>query len=131
MDEIRALCGEMRSEELALLAQREASTHRHGRVAEGVTILGSGFALLLLCAATLVNRRERAQRRAAEGALQRSHDELEVRVQQRTLQLTCANRSLRMLRECNQSLVRVEEETTLLDEICRAIVGIGGRSTGT
>ncbi len=126
MDEIRALCGEMRSEELALLGQREASAHRHGRAAEGVTALGSGFALLLLCAATVVNRRERGQRPAAEDALQRAHDEREVRVQQRTLQRTRANRSLRMLRECNQSLVRVEEETTLLDEICRAIVGIGG-----
>ncbi len=130
MDEIRRLCGEMRAQEMALLAERDAATHRHGRAAELVTILGSVLGLLLVAGATIINRLENAQRKAAEAALQRAHDELEVRVQERTIQLTRANRSLRMLRECNQVLVRVTEETALLDQICRVIVGVGGYQLG-
>jgi len=44
---------------------------------------------------------------------------LEARVRERTL-------SLRMLSECNQALVRAADETSLLDDICRLIVEIGG-----
>ena len=44
---------------------------------------------------------------------------LERQVQQRT-------RLLRMLSECNQSLVRATDETELLDGICRSLVAHGG-----
>ncbi len=126
MDGMRRLCREMSAEELALLTERNAAVARNGRVAELVAILGSALALLLIAGATAVNRRERSQRRAAEDALRRAHDELEVHVQERTAQLTQANRSLRMLRECNQVLVRVVDEASLLDQICRIVVGVGG-----
>jgi PAS domain S-box-containing protein len=36
------------------------------------------------------------------------------------------NRALRMLSECNQTLIRAEEETQFLEDICRIIVEIGG-----
>ncbi len=126
MDEIRKLCREMSAEELALLSQRNAAVTRNRRIAELVAILGSALALLLITGAVAVNRREKAQRRAAEDALRRAHDELEMHVQERTAQLTQANRSLRMLRECNKILVRVVDEATLLDQICRIVVGVGG-----
>ncbi|MBI2314030.1 MAG: PAS domain S-box protein [Betaproteobacteria bacterium] len=36
------------------------------------------------------------------------------------------NRTLRMLTECNQVLIRATQETELLDNICREIVDVGG-----
>lgn len=41
-------------------------------------------------------------------------------------QLTRSNRTLRMLSICNEALVRAEDESTLLDAICRHIVELGG-----
>ena len=41
-------------------------------------------------------------------------------------QIRQINRSLRTLSECNQSLVRAGDETTLLQDICRIIVKFGG-----
>jgi PAS domain S-box-containing protein len=49
-----------------------------------------------------------SERRLAEDALHRS------------------NRALRMLSECNEALVRAEEEGKLLNQTCRAIVDTGG-----
>ncbi len=126
MNELRRVHGEMRMEELALLAQRDAAVNRKARLAELATVLGSVLALLLIGSATIINYREKASRRAAEDALRQAHGELETRVQERTAELTQANRVLRMIRECNQLLVRVEDEAKLLDEICRVIVRIGG-----
>ncbi|TNF28382.1 MAG: PAS domain S-box protein [Deltaproteobacteria bacterium] len=37
-----------------------------------------------------------------------------------------ANRSLRMLSDSNQALVRLHDEPTLFDEICRVVVEVGG-----
>lgn len=41
-------------------------------------------------------------------------------------QLRQVNRSLRTLSECNQALVRVTDEATLLHDICRIVVEFGG-----
>lgn len=41
-------------------------------------------------------------------------------------ELTRSNRSLWVLSECNEALIRASEETGLLDEICRIVVAIGG-----
>jgi methyl-accepting chemotaxis protein len=53
MNDIRRVCREMTTEELGLLAQREAAVHRHGRAAQFVTVLGSALALLLVGGAIL------------------------------------------------------------------------------
>ncbi len=126
MSQIRGLCEQMRAEELAVLTRRRAATERYGRAAKILTILGSSLALLLVLAASLMNRRERLQRERAERALQAAHDALEMHVEERTAQLTRSCRALRMIRTCNQILVRADEEPALLDQICRVIVEIGG-----
>lgn len=42
------------------------------------------------------------------------------------LALSRANRALRVLRACNEVLVRTTEEKRLLDEVCRILVELGG-----
>jgi signal transduction histidine kinase len=88
---------------------------------------------------------ERQQR--DEAALIRARDELDGKVQARTVALTTANESLtvqiaertraewelqrlnrawRVRSACNQALNRCNEEMDLLDQVCRAVVSEGG-----
>jgi DNA-binding response OmpR family regulator len=81
-----------------------------------------------------------------EEALQKAHCEMEVRVAERTAELAQANaslrvevaerkraeeelrkvnRTLRMLSDCNQTVVRARDERALLQDIFRIIVEIG------
>ena len=55
------------------------------------------------------------QRKRAEQALRRANTELER-----------ANRTLKVVSECNQTLIHAEEETAFLHEVCRIIVEVGG-----
>ena len=61
-----------------------------------------------------------------EAACGQTHDELERRVAERTAELRRANRTLRMISQCNQALVRAINEAGLLDAICRIAVEQGG-----
>jgi PAS domain S-box-containing protein len=86
-------------------------------------------------------------RKQIEGELQRARADLEMKVSQRTAelemsvtalqtevrnreqaqeQLRQANRILRMVSECNQALVRAEDERGLIGEICRIVLELGG-----
>ncbi len=69
---------------------------------------------------------EITERRRAEDGLQKAHDELEQRVQERTSDLAKANRMLNILSECSVALMKATEETALLNEICRIIIDLGG-----
>jgi PAS domain S-box-containing protein len=62
--------------------------------------------------------------RIAERALWQWDQVIERRSVQESLRKV--NRTLRLLSECNQTLIRATEETSLLKEICRLIVEEGG-----
>jgi PAS domain S-box-containing protein len=55
-----------------------------------------------------------------------SFDSMAVAIQQREGQLEHANRILKTLSECNQALVRSQDEPSLLAAVCRSIVTFGG-----
>ncbi len=59
-------------------------------------------------------------------ALNRLSEELEKRVVERTAELNKTNRVLMTLSECNQALVRIEDEKILTEKICRIITEFGG-----
>ncbi|MCJ7658454.1 MAG: GAF domain-containing protein, partial [Anaerolineales bacterium] len=52
-----------------------------------------------------------------------AHD---AEIQQANLSLRRANRALSVLSDCNQALIRTENEPDFLDEICRIICQVGG-----
>jgi nitrate/nitrite-specific signal transduction histidine kinase len=54
-----------------------------------------------------------------------SNETLERRVDDQTAELRRTNQILRMVSDCNQTLVRISEECQLIQEICRVIVDIG------
>ncbi len=59
-------------------------------------------------------------------SLKKLSRELETRVEERTTELTKANRVLKTLSECNQALVRIEDEDVLIKKLCRIITEYGG-----
>ncbi|MFH0730331.1 MAG: GAF domain-containing protein [Pseudomonadota bacterium] len=110
-----------------------------------VLLTSSGFFILLRFNNKL--RLEVAQRRQAEEELVGARNELELRINERTAELTAANeqlsienterkraeealhrlnRELRAISNCNQVLVRAENEQTLLNDICRIICDEAG-----
>ena len=62
----------------------------------------------------------------AEKALRNSQDTLEEKVRERTAALDRLNRELRAISNCNQVLVRAEDEQTLLNDICRIVCDQAG-----
>ncbi|MDO8206815.1 MAG: ATP-binding protein [Gallionella sp.] len=88
-----------------------------------------------------------AERRESEAMLRRARDELEVRVEQRTADLSDANEQLRLeitertaahakiqrltqlyvaLSQCNQAIVRCTNQDDLFPQVCRDAVQFGG-----
>jgi PAS domain S-box-containing protein len=65
-------------------------------------------------------------RRKMEQALQEAHNQLEQRVEERTAALTRTNRLLRLLSECNQALVTLDDEQELDRAICQIMCEQGG-----
>jgi PAS domain S-box-containing protein len=61
------------------------------------------------------------ERKQAQAALQAAHDALEQKVRERTQELSGVNRTLRMISDCNQVLVRAASEEELVREICQII----------
>ena len=65
-------------------------------------------------------------RKAAEVQLQKAHDELERKVQERTADLQRLNRTLQMTGACTQAVVHQADEEQLTTSICRIISDPGG-----
>lgn len=72
--------------------------------------------------------REVEARRAAQVALEQANSVLEDRVAERTAEIERTNRALRVLSQCNRTLLREREVPKLLEAICQLIVGPGGYS---
>jgi PAS domain S-box-containing protein len=58
--------------------------------------------------------------------LRKAHAELEIRVRERTAELSRSQRALRTISDCNQILVRATTEPALLRDICGVIISSGG-----
>ncbi|WP_024302143.1 EAL domain-containing protein [Pseudogulbenkiania sp. MAI-1] len=119
--------------------------------ASTATAIGSGLAALLLgtLVAALISRNiNHSVRRCMDFAVRIGRGDLSMRLPpdggheftvlshalndmadalwKNQAAVTRLNRTLRVLSECNKALVRADEESTLLDDICRHIVDIGG-----
>jgi PAS domain S-box-containing protein len=66
------------------------------------------------------------ERVQVEAALRESRDSLERKVEERTSELVLLNRTLRMISECNQILVRATDERRLMGDICDVVHQMGG-----
>jgi PAS domain S-box-containing protein len=72
-----------------------------------------------------INRDVTDQKRVQRG-LRRARDQLEAKVEKRTLELRNANRILRLVSKCDQALVQVSDERELTSLICQIIQDEGG-----
>jgi len=114
---------------------------KHGRYqGEGRIVRSDGTVLLaeMFAAANIRPSRHLAvlrditDQRRAEEALETAHNQLEQKVQERTAELTRAeaglrrsNQILEMFSDCNEVIVRIDDEQELMEEICRVIVEVG------
>ncbi len=76
--------------------------------------------------ANLAMHTDITERKQAELALQQAHAALEGKVRERTAELSRLNRTLTMISDCDQALVRSATEEELVGEICRVIQERGG-----
>ncbi len=83
---------------------------------EGTEIIGAGN----------LNYRVGTPAKDEIGQLSRAFDEMTGKRKKAEEELQRVNRALRTLSECNQVLVRTADEKSLLHEICRVIVEVGG-----
>jgi PAS domain S-box-containing protein len=64
--------------------------------------------------------------RESEARFKRLNSDLEQKVRERTADLEVANRTLRMISQCNEALLRATSESELVREVCRIIHATGG-----
>jgi signal transduction histidine kinase len=94
MDAIRWAAGGMTAEENRLLRLRGVRAKAGGRAALWTLSLANLLLLALVAAVAYLTYRDLRQRRRAEEALRAAHDELEVRVDQRTAELAATTERL-------------------------------------
>jgi PAS domain S-box-containing protein len=94
-DRIRGIVAEMEGAEQALLIARESLAQRSTTLARIEILGGSALAVVIVGAALLMIGQAFKASRSAEAALQGSRDELEIRVKERTSDLSAASEKLR------------------------------------
>ncbi len=70
--------------------------------------------------------RDITDRKQAQDQLKSAYAQLDQKVRERTEELRRANTTLRMLWECNETLMRVTDEEEFMRQVCRIIVEEGG-----
>ena len=93
-DAIRGIVDEMASGEGALLTEKQARTDQSSGSAMRVIFAGSALTLGVVLAALVLIRRDFAGARRAQAALREANATLELRVKQRTAELTLTNQHL-------------------------------------
>ena len=96
MDGVLQVIARIEGVEYRLLADREQAAKASATTARRVVIFGSAFAFLLVGVALFLILRELEERNRAQAELRRAHDLLEIRVQERTLELATANQGLQV-----------------------------------
>lgn len=125
LESLRTSIREMKDAEQNLLRQREDHTAAAAFRMKTLIVFGGLVALALMIIAMVRIQRELTARRRAEEALQRSHDELEMRVRARTADLADVNEQLRAkIHEHARAEEHVRNQLarlSLLEQITRAI----------
>ncbi|MDE3042187.1 MAG: CHASE3 domain-containing protein [Nitrospirota bacterium] len=106
MDSIRALIEDMQTLEKVRLIARDRHADQKGKNAVLYFTVGVMMEITILIWIAWQIRREIAERQQAQDALRRTHDELELRVQERTKALVESNERLR---ELSHRLMNVQE----------------------
>jgi len=106
MDTIRALIEDMQTLEKTRLAARDRHADEKGKKAILYFVIGVLMEVMILIWIAWQIRREITQRQQAQDALWRTHDELELRIQERTKALVDSNERLR---ELSHRLMNVQE----------------------
>lgn len=110
MEQIRALIAQMETTETGLLQGRRAGAEANLRDTKRFALIGSIASLTVLVWVVVLLTRENARRRQAEAALQRINEELELRVKQRTAELT---QVLTGYRQAEQEIKKLNEDLEL------------------
>jgi signal transduction histidine kinase len=95
MDKVRVEVGAIRTDALEALARRDQTVATAANVTLYTVTLGSAFANVIVLFALVVITRDVAGRRRAEDALWQSHQDLALRVEERTAELQQANETMR------------------------------------
>ena len=107
MEEIRTLIAQMDAAERGLLKTRQSAAQANLRETKQVALVGAVASFAMLTWVFVLLLRENGRRRQAEGALQKSNEELELRVRQRTAELT---QVLVGYKQAEQEIKKLNEE---------------------
>jgi PAS domain S-box-containing protein len=137
-DQIRSVVAEMEAAEKALLVQREARENRASTMVKILVLGASALAILIVAGALWVIARAFGASRRSEMALQESRDQLEIRVNERTMELKNERdraasdlAALKRMHALSEKVLEAGELQPLLQETTDAAVEIMGAQRGT
>ncbi len=116
MDSIRSKAEELQEEERRLLRNRSAEAYVSYQAAHFTVLVTSGLGLAMVALGSFLVHRDMSRKEAFAQTLQKTLDELECRVQERTQELVIANSQLQ---EEVVSRSKAEEQAILLTEELR------------